>query len=68
MGLLVAAVCDAAGTSELLQSVPMDASHWSSSFYLLLVVDSTTYPEEGGDIAIWCVSACLICQGLVHTM
>lgn len=43
MGLMAAAVCDAADTSELLQSVPMDASHWSSSFYLLLVVDYVYY-------------------------
>lgn len=40
MGLMVvAAVYKPTGTSDRRQSAPMDSSYWSSSFYLVSVMD-----------------------------
>lgn len=40
MGLMVVAeVYERTGTSDGLQSAPVDSSYWSSSFYLVSVMD-----------------------------
>lgn len=44
MGLMVVAA--PTGTSDWLQSAPMDTSYWSSSFYLVSVMDYVCFGAQ----------------------
>lgn len=47
MGLMVvAALYERTGTSDGLQSVPVESSYWSSSFYLVSVMDYVCFSVQ----------------------